>query len=373
MARDKSILVLGGTGTLSLSIVTMLVENDSKVTVINRGSSNNLLPSCVNKIIANFATLSDSLTNEDLGSYDVVIDFLSRRKEDIERVFPIFAPICNQYIFISSCCVFNREKGDFPITENSPKPNLNWSYNVEKYEAEQSLISLANKYRTAKYTIVRPYITYDKNRIPIAIAPDYKYHNTIIERIKQGKPMFVINDGSAITTVTYVDDFARAVVGLVGNKNAENEDFNVCGDYSYTHKEVLKELYHQLDVTPIIAEVPESKIFDTMPYTSDMIKGDRKLDAIFDNSKLKSDVCDLEFRCNLAQGLSEVLANYSKGNHYIDYKYDALVDKLTGFNGRPLVYEFRSRRDIITYWLYRLLDYKIANLSFSLLQKLHLC
>ena len=37
--------------------------------------------------------------------------------------------------------------------------------------------------------------------------------------------MFVWNEGNNITTLTYVSDFAKGVVGLFSNNAAINEDF----------------------------------------------------------------------------------------------------------------------------------------------------
>ena len=196
------------------------------------------MPNGIKKIKGDFYNINDLKGCFDCEKYDIIIDFLSRKEDDIKRVFPILSSKCSQYIFISSSCVFRRSVGDFPLIESSAKPNRDWKYNVEKYEAEQSLIQLAKENGSCRYTIVRPYITYDDHRIPIAVAPKYEFHRTIIERIKHGKPMFVIDDGGAFSTVTYVDDFAKGVLGLLLNPKAFDEDFNVVGDFSYTHKDI---------------------------------------------------------------------------------------------------------------------------------------
>lgn len=60
---------------------------------------------------------------------------------------------------------------------------MNWDYNVEKYNSEKELVKLSQN-ASCYYTIIRPYITYDDERIPFGIAPSYKYHRTIIERLK---------------------------------------------------------------------------------------------------------------------------------------------------------------------------------------------
>ena len=232
------VLLLGGTGTLSFAVMTLALSKGMEITVFNRGNNNSLLPSSVKKLVGNFydkVSIEDSMRGK---TFDVVVDFLSRKPEDIRRVFKIFEDKCIQYIFISSACVYRRDNNDFPLKEYSPKPNINWKYNIEKYESEKTLISLC-KQGKCYYTIIRPYITYDDNRIPFGIAPIYKYHRTIIERIRSGKPMFIWEKGDVLTTVTHVADFSKGVVGLFMNTKAFNEDFHITSGYIYKVKDIL--------------------------------------------------------------------------------------------------------------------------------------
>lgn len=364
IVAEKRILMLGGTGTLSRTIAEKANDLGWNVSVFNRGHHNHLLPRDITKIKGDFYSINDLKKCFDGKSYDVVIDFLSRRKDDIERVFPVLANKCSQYVFISSSCVFRRSSADFPLIETSAKPNTDWTYNVEKYEAEQCLIQLIDKDYLCRYTIVRPYITYDEHRIPIAIAPKYEFHRTIIERIRHGKPMFVIDDGSAISTVTYVDDFAKAVLGLLLNQKAFDEDFNVVGDFSYTHKKILEALYYKIGVKPNIISVPRNEMAKYLPNYSAMILGDRGLDAFFDNRKLKNAVPSLHFEYDLDRGLEKILAFYNENgkNAPIDYQYDGQIDRMlrktAKIPGRFCKYADQS--GLKKYLLYSLLPFKLA-------------
>lgn len=361
---EKKILILGGTGTLSRTIAVNANNLGWNVSVFNRGHHNSFLPESITKIKGDFYSINDLKERFNNKTYDVVIDFLSRKRNDIERIHPILGSKCSQYIFISSSCVFRRSSADFPLIESSAKPNTDWTYNVEKYEAEQSLIQLAKKNNLCYYTIVRPYITYDEHRIPIAIAPKYEYHRTIIERIKHGKPMFVIDDGSAISTVTYVEDFAKGVLGLLLNQKALNEDFNVVGDFSYSHRYILETLYLKLGMKPNIISVPRNKMAKYLPNYSAMILGDRALNAFFDNKKLKDAVPNLQFEFDLDRGLEKILAFYNKKNKDapIDYQYDGQIDRMlrktAKIPGRFCKYADQS--GLKKYLLYSLLPFKLA-------------
>ena len=359
-----NILLFGGTGTLSTAVRKIALEEGHNITIFNRGSKNIEIPTEVRIVIGDFKN-RESIKNSFSGStFDVVIDFLSRIPKDIERVYPLFKDRCKQYIFISTACVYRRSTGDFPIREDSAKPNKDWDYNIQKFECEQKLIKLS-KQASSFYTIVRPYITYDEERIPIGIAPAYKYHRTIIERIKVGKPMFVWDNGIPMTTVTNTEDFAKAVVGLFLNDKARNEDFHITSDFCYSIKELLEIIYDAIGVNANIISFSSEEIAEVMPQYGKMLKGDRALDAIFDNSKIKEAVPGLSFRVNMKEGMRRILNYYdSLNSKEYDYAFEGQVDRLmkkAGIKCKFERYPGTKGNSKLEYLIYRELPFKYAN------------
>jgi nucleoside-diphosphate-sugar epimerase len=365
MDYNLNILLLGGTGTISSAVLHECLDRGFRVSVLNRGTNNTKLPQSVSVLIADFKN-AIQIEQAIVGNqFDIVVDFLSRTREDIARLFPILSLYCKQYIFISSCCVFKRDKGDFPIVEDSPKPNTLWSYNVHKYEAEEELKRLAINCKCT-YTIARPYITYDERRVPYGLAPSYNYHRTIIERIKNGKPLLIWNKGNNLITLTQNRDFARALVGLFNNERAFAEDFNVVSSFKYTYKEIIESLCRKLNVTPCYIEAYVEDINKYMPVDCQMMLGDRTLDAYFDNSKLLKSIEGLKLECDLNKGLDIILEYYSSSiSHLYDYKYDALLDRIAKRNGASNVgyirYEGSNKMSVIIYYFYRYLPYRLAD------------
>lgn len=365
-----NVLLLGGTGTLSSSVLNKALCDGWKVSIFNRGHNNRNIPSDVEIIQGDIKKTSD-LEIFRHRVFDVVVDFLSRVPDDIERLYPIFKNNSSQYVFISSACVYRRGDGDFPIIESSPKPNKDWDYNIQKYECEKELESLS-KDATSYYTIVRPYITYDEWRIPLGIAPAYKYHKTIIERIRSGKPMLVWDNGNAMTTVTHCEDFAKGLVGLFLNEKAKNEAFHITGDFKYTGKELLLELYSALGQTPNIISMPSDELCKAMPRYANMIKGDRALNAIFDNSKIKDAVPNLKFNIDIKEGLKRIISHYdSIDNPEYDYEFDAQMDRIAticGVKTKYICYSGLRKSQFWKYFLFKNLPYKLANKAGRLLK-----
>ena len=360
----KTILLLGGSGTLSKGVLKQALKCGYIVSIMNRGNNNHLLPDGVSEvIICDFNDTNRLISCFYNKSYDVIIDFISRTSNDIKRIFPIFKNKCQQYIFISSACVFCREK--MPIIESSDKPNTKWKYNIEKHECEETL-KLLSQNSDCNYTIIRPYITYDGERIPFGITPQYKYHRTIIERIKSGKPWFVWNEGSNYTTITHVDDFSKGVVGLCQNEKAINRDFNVVSRFSYRHIDVVKELFKQLGIEPKIESFTDKEIYDVIPEVKEVLLGDRSDNAIFDNTAIITAVNDMNFSINLTEGIKRNLTYYSQLKCFnYDYRFDALIDRLLYKKGiccNFIAYPNSATKHAkLTYMLFRYLPIKIAN------------
>ena len=266
------VLLLGGTGTLSSDVLKYSIQHKYSTAILNRGRNNTHIDKDVRIYIADlkFPETINAILGEE--TFDVIVDFYSRTKEDILKLFSVLSKRCVQYIFISSACVYCRNNNSLQaLSENCDKPNKLWNYNVYKYEAERQLIKMSKQY-DCYYTIVRPYITYNKERIPWGIAPAYRFHRTIIERIKSGKPMFVWNGGTNYCTLTYSEDFAKALVGLFLNPKAMNEDFHITSDYCYQWKDVLFTIYKELKITPNIVDLPTSLIIKYLPeYKNELI------------------------------------------------------------------------------------------------------
>lgn len=326
----KSLLIIGGTGVISYAVVQEALKQGFMVTCINRGKSNNqVLPPEVEIILADYR--DRSLLEQKLGNrfFDVIIDVLCYTEEDINYSVSLFKGRCNQYIFFSSCAVYNKGNGDYECTESSPLINPVWDYSINKVKCEHRLISLAEEYNL-NYTIVRPAVTYGNTRIPYGITPPYGFHGTILQRIIHHKPIILWDDGSAISTITRVEDFAFGLVGLLGNKNAYNEIFHIVGDERHTWKEVIDNIGEILNVTPVYCSITKEQLANEMPERKGEILGGRGINQLLDNSKIKSVVPGFKTNIPLKKGL-EMTVDYYISHDYlngIDFRFDATWDRI---------------------------------------------
>jgi len=357
-----NVLIIGGTGVLSRDILARSISLDYDVIVVNRG--NHKLECDVQYIIADIRNESDIKTKLNNYFFDVVVDFVSYTLAQLKQTFSIFENKCKQYIFISSCCVYRRDLNDFPIREDSPKPNPELPYGINKFKCEQFLQSTSHK---CKYTIVRPYITYGDTRIPFALAPLARLHGTIIKRILNNKPLFIWKqfNRTPICTITHTKDFAIAFCGLFLNEKAFDTDVNIVGDEITSWLDVVKIIYNHLGKSSLaIPEISIKDLCEEFPNDSTFFKGDRNLDAIFDNSKIKSLVPDFKQSIFLDSGIKSTIEYYISNECLdgIDYEFDAQLDRLlkrSGFSGLGYRDYLGNTRliDRIRYYIYSTFPY----------------
>ncbi len=364
-----NVLLIGGTGVLSSNVMQLSLEKGHCVFILNRGNNIKSIPDDVTLFKADIKDKNEVDSALKDSSFDVVVDFTSYTVDDLRNSLSIFQNRCKQFIFISSACVYRRAKEDGIITEDNNLDNLEWDYSINKVACEKYLISKCGE-TGLKYSIVRPYITYGDTRIPYGIMPPYGWHWTFIARLLNNKPILLWDKGEAICTLTHTSDFAKGVIGLFGNPKAYNEAFHIVSDERLTWKELGLLIGKLVNRQTSYVEIPSKYIAEKIPLLKGMLLGDRSLDAVFNNSKIKNVVPEFTVTTPLEKGLLQTIEYYKKNNYIngIDYKWDAQIDKLIydylretspdrlkGLNLKFVYYIKESYKDKFNYYEYRYL------------------
>lgn len=323
-----NILIIGGTGVISTAVTKEALSRGYSITMINRGHNLKVIPKGDVKVIIsdkkNYKYLEKKLGNI---VFDAVVDFIIYDKINLIESFNFYSKYAKQYIFISSCGVYDkRVKGI--LNENSPKVLEGWGYSKNKWECEVELCKLAKK-KNINYTIVRPAITYDNTRIPYGIMPPYGYHWTLISRILHHKPIITWNNGEVYYNMMRVEDFAVGFVGLFGNIKAYNEAFNICGDETITYAQVLNILSNIIGERIITIDIPTIFYGKELGTKQGELIG-RSYCSNNSNKKIKHVVPDFKQNISIRDGLKMTYQSYIDNNYQrgIDWEYDADTDRI---------------------------------------------
>ncbi len=326
-------LFIGGTGTISMGIVKRLSEDPFwEVFLINRGSRSGDVPGNIHQIRADIHDEEDVLKKLDGMEFDVVSDFIAFDVNAVERDYRLFHDRTKQYIFISSASAYHKPASGYVITEGTTLANPYWEYSRNKIACEEFL---TKKYREEGFpvTIIRPSHTYDERNVPLGVHGNKGFYQ-VIRRMQQGKPVIIQGDGSSLWTLTFNSDFAIGFTGLMGNRHAIGEAFQLTGDETLTWDQIYQTIADALGVklnayhvaSDFLSTVGESYGYD---FTGSLT-GDKSVSVVFDNSKLKKLVpqmtTNIPFHRGVRIALEYVLSH--PGEYEEDPEFDSFCDKV---------------------------------------------
>ena len=326
-------LFIGGTGTISMAIIRRLAEKtDWEVTLLNRGTRAADVPAGVKTITADISDEAAVAKKLEGQFFDTVCEFIGFTVDQVERDWRLFRNKTRQYIYISSASAYLKPAASYVITEGTTLANPYWEYSRNKIASEEFLMK---KHREEGFpvTIVRPSHTYDERSVPMAVHGKGGSWQ-VIRRIMEGKPVIIPGDGSSLWTLTFNTDFARGFVGLMGNRHAIGEAFQITGDETLTWDQVYQTVADALGkplkayhvAADFLAETGKKYGYD---YAGELL-GDKSVSVVFDNRKLKRAVPNMKTTVPFHAGVQKALRYIAEHPECQreDPDFDAYCDKV---------------------------------------------
>lgn len=326
----RKALLIGGTGTISLPITRMLLEQGWQVTLLNRGNRNDLVPGAetIQCDVNDTQALQTALAGR---SFDTVAQFIAYHPDQVARDIQVLSGKTRQYIFVSSASAYGKPPRNPVITDASPLSNPYWQYSQNKIACEQ-VLNEARDREAFPVTIVRPSHTYGPGTLPLSV---HGHHGSwqIIQRVLARKPVLIPGDGTSLWTVTWSEDFAKAFTGLMGNDHAIGEAVHITSDEALTWNQIHRLLSEALDRPFLPCHVPSDLLAQARNYDfTGSLLGDKSNCAMFDNSKIKRLVPGFAATMRFDQGLRkslEVILN-TPALQVPDPEFDRFCDGVVG-------------------------------------------
>ncbi len=320
-------LFIGGTGTISMGIIKKLAADPLwEVYILNRGNRGSEVPDNIRQITADIRDEDDVKKKLEGLQFDVVSDFIAFDTKAVERDHRLFKDRTDQYIFISSASAYAKPAASYIITEGTSLSNPFWEYSRNKIACEEYLM---DRYRNEGFpvTIIRPSHTYDERNIPLGVHGDKGFYQ-VIKRMQAGKPVLIQGDGSSLWALTFNRDFAVGFTGLMGNRHAIGEAFQITGDEILTWDQIYGTIADALGVKLNAYHVSSDFLSESgKAYGYDFrgsLIGDKSVSVVFDNRKLKRLVpqmtTTIPFHAGVRIALDYVLS------HRDEYEEDPVFD-----------------------------------------------
>lgn len=322
------VLFIGGTGVISTACTRLAAARGIDLTLLRRGRHNAGIPAGVKTIAADIqdaSACSEALAG---ASFDAVVDFIAFTPADIERDLQLFRGRARQYVFISSASAYQKPVPGYPITESTPLANPYWQYSRDKIACEERLLQ-AFREENFPVTIVRPSLTFGETWIPLVMNSWDKPY-TIVDRMLRRQKVIVPGDGTSLWVITHSSDFAKGLVGLLGNSLTIGEAFQITTDEVMSWDQLYQTVAAAVGVEPTLVHIPSDFIIACLPDQRGRLLGDKSVSVIFDNAKIKRFVPDFRATTTFDEGIRQSLAWFGAdpARREIDHAANATWDKL---------------------------------------------
>lgn len=322
------VLFIGGTGLISTASTRLAIERGIDLYLLNRGQRQPNIPAgatIINGDIRQEEQVASTLRGK---TFDAVVDWIAFTPEHIETDLRLFAGKTGQYVFISSASAYQKPVTRYLITESTPLANPWWEYSRQKIACEERLL---RAYRESRFpiAIVRPSHTYGPEKPPQAMGSS-SHPWTLVDRMRRGKPILVHGDGTSLWVVTHNVDFAKGLVGLLGNPQTIGHAFHITTDEVATWDQIYQAVGRAAGIEPRLVHVTSESIVRVDPAQEGTLLGDKSWSVVFDNTKIKQFVSGFVATTTLAEGMRDSIAWFlaDPARQSVDERHNQWVDRM---------------------------------------------
>jgi nucleoside-diphosphate-sugar epimerase len=246
------VLIVGGTGNISTSIVEELRRLGHDVSVVVRGSHRDELPADVRRIRADrrdYAAFEELMGGH---TWDAVIDMVAFDAEDARSAIRAFRGRTAHYVACSTVVVYGHGFTALPTTEDEPHRAVD-AYGGGKVEMERVLREEADG---LPVTILRPSHNYGR---VVPVRQVTGFDPTFVDRLRRGRPILVVDTAEKTTwSSLHVDDAALAFAHCLGREACIGKAYHVVGTETFSwadyHRRVAAVLGFDVELVPLPLE-----------------------------------------------------------------------------------------------------------------------
>ncbi|HEV8245401.1 MAG TPA: NAD-dependent epimerase/dehydratase family protein [Polyangiaceae bacterium] len=322
-----NVLIIGGTGLISVGIVKHLLERGAKVTAFNRAQRENVLPASVEQLKGDRYEYDAFERQFEKSRYDVVIDMMCFSEKDAECLVRTFAGRCEQILFCSSAMSYGSKMPPQVLADETFKQEPDTEYGVNKALCE-ALFLRAQEQGKFKATTIRPSNTYGPGR---PLIDQLEFNPPSWDRIERGLPVLCAGDGMPLWVSTHRDDVGKLFAYAALNPKTYGQAYNGTHDRIFTWRDYFREGAQALGKTATLIFAPSAWILAHNEKRFGLLKNLGQHHLAYDSRKAKADVP--EFRCEIdfVDGARETLTDVKRRSAWVDSQsdteYQALVDK----------------------------------------------
>ncbi|MDD2504690.1 MAG: polysaccharide pyruvyl transferase family protein [Bacilli bacterium] len=327
---NKKILLLGGTGAMGIYLIPELLEMGYEVFVTTRKEKS------TNK--KNLHYIKGNAKEEKFligllckNKFDAIVDFMVYKTDEFKSRVRFLLKNTKHYVFLSTYRVYSNNDL-VPIVETTSRL-LDVVNDTEYLKTEEYALTKARqedilkKSNLTNWTILRPAITYSKERFQLGTM---EAHEFLYRALKGKKIIFPKEMLDKETTMSWAGDVGRMMAKIVLNNKTYGEIYTISTGEHHKWKEIVK--YYKKIIGMRVKIIPLAS-YKKLIGREYQINYDRMYNRIINNNKIlkitnmkQSDLMKLE------DGLKIELTAFSKmkktnlQNIELDKKIEKVVE-----------------------------------------------
>ena len=241
------VLILGATGSFTHRVTELALQRGHEVMAVTRGGRP--LPGGwkVRALVADRAELRAHGAALAQFAPEVVVDSICFDPERAQDLVALFQS-ARRVVFISSVDVYGADVGGAPVTElREPRPVSGYAKN--KLACERIVLEGLGP----RATVIRPSHILGRTYLTSSL---WSRSPHLVDRIRKGKPIPVLDGGRNLMTPVYALDLAHWVVETFGHRLADGEVFNAVGAEIVTQHDYYECIARILGVELRLVSIP---------------------------------------------------------------------------------------------------------------------
>lgn len=286
-------LIIGGTGNISGAVTAELLAMNWEVTLLNRGSASVPGTREIRCDRRDASALAAAMAQEQ--PFDCVFDMICYHPDEARALVAAIPGKTAQLVFVSTVDVFRKPAARYPIVEGAEigaDPAFEYAAHKVLCEAIVGEAAASGKFAL---TIVRPAATYRDESTPIAFVGSGENQ---LWRLREGKPVIVLGDGTGLWTYSHRDDVGSAIARAAANARAYGGAYTLSGDEAMTWRQHFEETAKALGAPPPeLVCIPASFLCALEPERCSWSRLNFMYGNIFDNGRAKRDLGYVQTIC----------------------------------------------------------------------------
>lgn len=314
------VAVVGGTGNISTSLVRRLLADGHDVSCVNRGVSGAVpagarLVKCDRRDESTFERLMQA------ESFEAAIDMICFNAVEAESSIRAFRGV-RHFIHTSTVRTYGTDLEWLPVTEDHPiRPTV--PYGSLKAEADARFLAAYHGWGFP-VTILKPSTTYGPLRIVRQLGLDTIW----LRRIREGKPILVLGDATALHHFLHVADAANAFAGILDRENTVGQVYNLVNP-----RPITWDAYHRAAMKVLGKEVEQVSVSTSLLSAVDeerfgMATGVFALNCLYSGEKLRRDMPGFAVTVSVEDGLRDCIESLARSGGGLDEAADAWEDEV---------------------------------------------